>query len=365
MEPETSNELTVVIQQSGVEQSTALTLQTSFMPFFQQAKEWDEKAKSLVVTDVSQVREMKMAREARLALRDIRINADKTRKSLKEDSLRYGKAVQGVYNVIDYLIAPIEKHLEDQEKFAERLEAKRKADLKEQRDTELLPYLAFVPYQIDLGELGEEAWATVLNGAKLQYQAKIQQDIQAETDRIAREKADAEERERIKAENERLKAEAIEREKAAEAARIKADADRLALEEQNRKAEADRQRLAEIERKKQAEELAKLEAARLAAAKILEQERAASAKLSAELKAKQDAEEAERVRLAKVESDRIAAEKKAAKAPEKDQLRAWMNSIVLPLTPMVKSDEAQVITLNITEKFSSFKKWALTQIETL
>lgn len=336
MEESTSNELTVVIQQSGVEQSTALTLQNSFMPFFQQAKEWDEKAKSLVVTDVSQVREMKMAREARLALRDIRINADKIRKSLKEDSLRYGKAVQGVYNVIDYLIAPIEKHMEDQEKFAERLDAQRKADLKKQRDTELLPYLAFVPYQIDLGELTEEAWATVLNGAKLQYQAKIQADIQAEADRIEKERAESE---------------------------------RLALEEKNRKAEVERQRLAEIERKKQADELAKSEAARKtaeqAAAKMLEQERAASAKLAAELKAKKDAEEAEHSRLAKVESERIAAEKKAAKAPEKDQLRAWLNSIKFQPMPVTKSGESQVVALNITEKFSAFKKWAITQIETL
>ena len=58
---------------------------------------------------------MQEARIARLALRDIRIQADKTRKALKEESLRYGKAVQGVYNVIEYLITPIEKHLEERE----------------------------------------------------------------------------------------------------------------------------------------------------------------------------------------------------------------------------------------------------------
>ena len=116
---EQNNELVRVINESGVEQSTALTLQSSFLPFFEQAEQWKIKAESLVVTDASQTREMKMAREARLALKDIRVSADKTRKALKEDSLRYGKAVQGVYNVIDYLIAPIEKHLEEQEKFPE------------------------------------------------------------------------------------------------------------------------------------------------------------------------------------------------------------------------------------------------------
>lgn len=121
-----TNQLLQVITESGVEQTTAQSLQKAFEPFFAQANDWQEKAKGLVVTDESQTREMKMAREARLALKEIRVNADKTRKALKEDSLRYGKAVQEVYNVIEYLIVPIEKHLEEQEKFVERKEAERK-----------------------------------------------------------------------------------------------------------------------------------------------------------------------------------------------------------------------------------------------
>ncbi len=123
---ETNEALVLAIKENQVETETGLVLQKAFEPFFQQANEWKKKAEELVITDVSQVREMQMARQARLALKEIRVNADKTRKRLKEDSLRYGKAVQGVYNVIEYLIEPIEKFLQEQEDFAKIQEAKQK-----------------------------------------------------------------------------------------------------------------------------------------------------------------------------------------------------------------------------------------------
>jgi len=419
---ETSNELIVVIKESGVEQSTAEMLTQSFIPFFDKAKEWKEKAEKLVVTDVSQTREMKMAREARLALRDVRLDADNKRKSLKEDSIRYGKAVQGVYNVIDFLIAPIEEHLLNQEKFAERIEEKRKAETKQRREEELQPYMEFVPYQIDLGELTEPAWQTLITGAKMQQSAKIEADKKAEEARIEAERIEAEERERMWVENEQLKAEAIEREKkaAAELAeqkrlteiekkrqaeelaksealrkaaedkavkeREQAEAARRAMEEKARLAEIERERLAKIEQQKQADLIAKAEAkveqervraeaervlaanqaeiARQAAAKALEQERAESARLASELKAKQDAEEAERDRLAKIESDRIAAEKKAEKAPDKDRLIAWVTATSITI-PNCSTPEAVVVSETIENKFNAFKAWAKIQIETL
>ena len=46
----------------------------------------------------------------------------KVRKELKEESLRKGKAIDGVANIIKFLIEPVEKYLEDQEKFIEKLE---------------------------------------------------------------------------------------------------------------------------------------------------------------------------------------------------------------------------------------------------
>lgn len=427
-EQSTSNELTVVIEQSGVERSTALTLLNSFMPFLQQAKEWDKKAHELVVTDASQVREMQMARAARLALRGIRIEADKKRKALKEDSLRYGKAVQGVYNVIDFLIAPIETHLKEQEDFVKIQEAKMKAAIKDQRDAELAPYIEFVPYQVDLGELTEAAWQTVLNGAKLQKQAKIDEEAKAERDRIAlEEKKKTEEYRRNKMfelglkwngqefifrdinfhwtdlicmkddEFETAYAGAVERKKqieaeeAAEAERIRLDNERLRAEaiERDRKATealAEQKRLADIAKKRQEEAIAKADKERKeleeknererkkreekaqrerdAAAKLMAEKQAETDRLAAEIKAREDAEKAEAERLAKIEADKIAEQKKLEKAPDKEKLTTWINQMEVP-GPSVTTAEGIAMCNNIMAKLESFKNWALTQIEIL
>jgi len=185
-----NDRLIKVITDSKVEQPTALMLQNSFLPFYEKITEWSEKAKTLVVTDAAQTREMKMAREARLALKDIRVQADKTRKALKEDSTRYGKAVQSVYNLIEELIVPAEKHLEAQEKFVELQEAARKLELAKTREIELEPYKEFVTSEIinELGEYTAQEFVAILDRCKKDLEDQIAEEAQAELDRIEAEK---------------------------------------------------------------------------------------------------------------------------------------------------------------------------------
>ena len=321
-----TNEIVKVVEQSGLEQQTAKTLLESFTPFFEKADEWRQKAETLVVTDVSQTREMKMAREARLALKEIRVNADKTRKALKEDSIRYGKAVQGVYNVIEYLIVPIEQHLEKQEKFAEIQEAERRAKLKAEREAEIQPYVEFIPYGLDFSVMTDEDYAKTLNGARLQLQAKVEAELRAEQERIAKEKAEAEERERIRIENERLRAEAEARERQMAEERAKAEAERKALEEQARK----EREAAEAKLRAEAEARAKVEAE-------------LKAKAEAEAKAKREAEEKAAAEL----KAKQLAEKKAKAAPDKAKLTELAKTIGATVLPEVKSEDAQKIVSEV------------------
>lgn len=327
------NELVKVIKESGVEKPTAESLQNAFLPFFEKAAEWKAKAETITVTDISQKTEMQLARSARLELKNIRVEADKTRKTLKEDSLRYGKAVQGVYNVIEYLIKPIEEYLEDQEKFAEREEAKRKAELAETRNSEISMLRDYFPYNLDLGELSEDDYQKLLSGAKAQHAAKEEADRKAEADRIAREKAEAEERERIRIENERLKAEAAEREAAiakerAEAA-AKAEAERIERE----KAEAE----ARAEREKQfAEERAKVEAERKELEEKAAAERRERERIEAELRAEQARKDAE----AKAKAE---AERKAKNAPDREKLIAFAETLNTLQYPLTAGEEASAL----------------------
>lgn len=331
-----ANELVHVVDTSGLETETSRYIKEKFLPFFEQAEIWKEKAQQLIVTDETQVNEMKMARTARLALKEIRVNADKTRKQLKEDSLRYGKAVQGVYNIIEYLIVPIEKYLQEQEDFIAISEAKRKAEIKAKREIELQPFAEFVPFGLNLGEMSEEDYSKLLNGAKLQLQAKIDAEVKAESERIAKEKAEAIERERIRIENEKLKAEAqkIERQ----------------LAEERAKAESERKELEEKARKEKAAAEAKLKA-----------EREAKEKLEAELKAKKEAEE-----KLKIESEAKAAaelkakqqaEKKAKAAPDKVKLSQLAKQLDEFILPELQSEDAQKIlfdTKTLLSKISNF-----------
>ncbi len=197
-----------ILNNSGLEIQTRESIERQMLPFLYQANDWREKAEALVVTDETQTDLMKQAREARLALRSIRVEADKVRKNLKEDSLRYGKAVQSVYNLIEENISPIEKHLETQEKFVEVQERKKMLALLEERqaivnNSELR---AFVPdaFYTTLGAIGEEDFASLMEGATLKFKAK------AEAERDAKQKAQEEEqaREALLKENERLRQQA-------------------------------------------------------------------------------------------------------------------------------------------------------------
>lgn len=120
-----NSKLEVLVQESGLEESKAEKMLDAFHNYFKIAGEWEIKAKGIVVTSEEQVVEMKMARVGRLFLREKRIKIEKMRKSLKEQSVREGKAIDGISNVLKGLIVPIEEYLMIQEKYAERQAAER------------------------------------------------------------------------------------------------------------------------------------------------------------------------------------------------------------------------------------------------
>jgi hypothetical protein len=303
------NALMQVIQAEHVEPETGVAIQSAFAPFFADADEWRLKAAAIKVTDVSQKADMAMARVIRLKLKDIRVQADKKRKDLKEDFLRYGRAVQGAYNILEYLIVPLEKSLEEAEKFAEIQEAKRQEELRTSREIQLTPWKEFVPFGLNLGTMTEDDFAKVLAGAKLQQQAKIDAEARAEQERLERLRAEEAERQRIAEENRKLREENEAKEKALAAERAKAEADRLAAEKVAAKAKAEAD-------------------AKLAA------ERAEREKLENEIRAKAQAEADEK------ERQRVAAEK-ALSASDDVKLETFAVSLEAVQYPVVASKNAQ------------------------
>lgn len=189
-----------------VSQSLEVDLQSRFAPFEKQAKEWEAKAKALVVTDASQTELMKEARTARLALRQIRLNVKKLHEQEKADALRKGQVLDMIKRKLEGLITPLEDHLQAQEDFAALQEAKHKKELLAQRLQALEPYrtpgdrLELVPF----GEMDDGAFDSLLIGLKA---AKEAREAKAKADEAARQEAESKakaEREKTKAEAERL-----------------------------------------------------------------------------------------------------------------------------------------------------------------
>jgi hypothetical protein len=199
--------LSTAIQKLSLPQELALDLQSRFEPFETQAKEWEAKAKAIVVTDVSQKNLMIEARAARLALRQIRLNVKEKHIQEKAEALKKTQILDLIKRTLDGYIEPLEAHLQEQEDFAKVQTEKRKQQLLIDRMEALKPYrvagdrLELVPF----GEMDQGAFDSLLLGLKAAKEMRENQAKEAERVRLENEQKAKEERERIKLENEKAK----------------------------------------------------------------------------------------------------------------------------------------------------------------
>lgn len=323
----------------GIEPSTSQSLRDAFEGYFRQADEWRTKALSIQITRPDQVREMKLARETRLALREIRINAEKKRRALKEDSLRKGKAIDGIYNMLAFAVEPLEKHLLEQEQYVERIEQERKAKLKAEREEKLAVFGVDVSlYQ--LGEMSEDTFLQLLETNQFAFAARQEAAKKAEAERIERERIEAEERAKREAEA------------AAERERLRAENERLAREKAEAEAKAKAEREAAEKARQEAEAKARQE--REAAEAQARAEREARERVEAELRERQEAE-----RRAKEEAERQA--RAAAQAPDREKLAAFAEAVRDLPVPTLDSEAGKAITNLIREQVTKFAAWIITQ----
>lgn len=373
--PEVETKMVKYAAQTGLEKQSTETLVEAFRPIFARLREALADARGVAesVKDATCVREIMRSRACRLALRKVRLESDETRKKHKQHALLYGRAVDGFHNILLADLSPVETALQEAEDTAERAEAKRLSDLKAAREAELLPLLD-EPLMGNLADLSEADYMKKLANAKLLRQAKLDAAAKAESERLAKVEAERKERERLDAENAKLKAEAVAREAAAKAEREAAEK-KLAEE----RAEAARV-AAEIKAKadaaaKAAEAKAKVEKEKALAAAKAESDRlaeiAAQERKRIEAKAKADAEEAAKARaelaakakaeaaeIARVEAER----KKAATAPDKAKVNVFAGT--LRDMARVKLND-QRLSDSIWTKVNELAEWCDEQAQSL
>lgn len=201
-------DLITLVNKSNLEPEKSEAILSKFREFESVADNWAEEAYNIVVTDESQTDLMKQAREGRLLLKGKRVEIEKRRKELKEQSLREGQAIDAVAKQLKSIIEPIEDYLDKQERF---IEIKRQQELAElvKKRTAIIQQITNDPnFLSGLDTLTQVQFDAVVNAAK----AKVQADIKAEEERQAQLKAEAEERERFRKENEKLREEVSRKE---------------------------------------------------------------------------------------------------------------------------------------------------------
>lgn len=318
-------DLSAALDRTDLAPASRTELIDAFGPSFIEARDLVEKSAGITVTDATQVSEIKAARVARLAIRQVRIGAEKTRKDLKAESLKRGREIDNVAGMIDTLCSKEESRLQECEDFAARAEEKRRAEAKASRLILLAPYGVDTTFT-DLGAMDEATFQRLLESSRLAHEARVAAEAKAEADRIEAARIKAEEDARIRAENERMRLEAIEAAKVAAAEKAKADAV-LAAE---RKAAADREAaLAEEARQERLRLQAVADAERQKREAAEAAQRAEAARLAAEAKAKADAV------------------RKAAAAPDADKLKAFAAVVAALVVPECSTEPGRVAVQEI------------------
>lgn len=333
----------------GLDEMQAQKIENAFIPVITERNALALMYSEIIVKEITPEL-VKEAAQLRLKLVKVRTGTGKIHKAEKAFYLAGGRFVDAWNNRNVVAIEHMEEKLSEIENYYTNIEKQRIADLQKEREALLAPYNVENISALNLGAMAEAVWTNFLSGTKAGHEAKLAAEKQAEADRIAKEKAEADERERIKADNIRLQKENDEKERLRIAEKAKTDA---LLKMEREKAD----KLLEAQRVRAAKDKAAADAKLKAANEEKERlQREAKEKADAELKAKQEAEQKEK--------ERVAAEKKAAKAPDKTKLKIWVASIALTEIN-VSQHECIAAAKVIQEKFNAFKIWANSQIENL
>lgn len=359
---ESPKELVQIIEKSGVPSTQASSLLDGFGDFFVQAHKIVAQSKVIKVTGEDQLEAMSQAREFRLQLKTIRVSADKVRAELKEGYLRGGNAVQDIFNDIRDIVKPEEERLEEQEKFAEVLVEKRRAEKIQKRTEELSKYVEDVSV-FNVANLSTETFEKLLISSKETFEAKqlaIQKEEEERIKQANKEKVANTRRDElypyIGFVDEKMPAEfawyCSEEEyqdilKKAKKAKTDYDSEQEKIRQENEEMRK-KQQEQELELKKEREEKEKIEAK-------LREERLEQTR-------KQAAEEAG---IEKRKAEEIKAGIEKALAPDREKLRAiasWLGSVEMPF---VQSEEAKEAVTLISGKIRELETYITQKAATL
>ena len=273
-----------------IDESKAENIRKTFEPMYSMLKGFEEEFNEIIQESNVEVTDSltDLARDLRIRIAKVRINTGKLKDKQKEYIKLEDKAIMGVHNILVFSVKEYEDKLKDIEDHFERVEREKKTALQFERWDKLKKFLPEDSYEKDLSAMDEDVFSAYLKQKIQDFEDIKAAEKQSELDRIAKEKAEAEERKRMQEENATLKAAAEEANKLQEI--------RIANEAKEREAQEAIQlkerKAHEVELKVERDRIAKLEADQ-------------KAKEDAEIKAKEDQEAKKQAELSKGDSDKV------------------------------------------------------------
>lgn len=340
-------QLIKITNESGLEETKRKSYAQEFTPFTKLIDEVGKKLDSLNPENPSDS-DVKIARALRLSLVPNRTEAARKKDNLKASMIIENRLIDSLFGVISNSSKLIENRLEQIEKHAEIKEKIRKSELKEKREKILGLYEVETNFY-DLENMPDEAFNSLFEGIKKAHEEKIEAARIEEENRLAKIKADEDERIRLNAENERLKKEAQEKERLAEIERKKQEAERQKQE-----------KLLQAEREKAAKEKqiadAKIEKERqekIAAENQLKKEREEKARKEKEDQERLEAEKREKAEQARLEQLRIEEEnEKRLSASDSEKINQLIKDIEALNIPIVSGRDNKNLIKEIKNDLS-------------
>ena len=239
----------------GLEENKAKQISDMFKPMLDKMTELEVQYNEVIKRPM-EPETIQMAHDLRLAYVKVRTGTASIHKEVKAFYRQGGLFVDGWKNAQIMASQGIEDNLRAIEDHFVNIEKDLIVKLQDERAAKLSKFdVEFIPEQ--LGEMDQSVWDNYLSGVKMNYDAKIQAEKKTEEDRIAKEKAEVKERERIRLENIRLNKETEERDRRDEIEkerREKEELERLTKEREEREKHE-----AELEKERQEKERIKAE----------------------------------------------------------------------------------------------------------
>jgi hypothetical protein len=303
----------------------------------------------------------KKASDLRKKLVKVRTGSEKEKDARKKSLLTEGNLIQSAFNLIKNACEMKEDSLAKVEKYQELLSAAELERITNTRMEQLAQYECNTDRAL-VGQMSDETFVQFLNGAKLGYEQKKEDERKAEEARLEAQRVAKLREERLTALR-RVSNFLTDDESQKDFGTMSDDEwSQLVKVIGERKAEhaaKEAERQAEIERvrKEREEEEARFKKEREEADRKEREAKAEIARLEAEKRAKEEAEakakaEEVRKRIAE-EKARKAAERKAANAPDAEKLRGFfvaMNSVGVPT---LKGDEARLLLTEFSNDWAS------------